>query len=81
MRQAARTVVAHNLVDVPILLAGKFGTAEFGVSNAEGRVPYHSWFVGFLPEIRTTALSRNPDWQCRSWPSPTTSDDNAARRS
>jgi penicillin-binding protein 2 len=54
MRQAARRVVTigqtYNLVDLPIVVAGKTGTAEFGVRDAKGRLPYHSWFVGFVPK-------------------------------
>lgn len=54
MREASRNVVAirhtYNLVDMPIKVAGKSGTAEFGVRDAQGRLPYHSWFVGFVPK-------------------------------
>jgi cell division protein FtsI/penicillin-binding protein 2 len=54
MRQAARTVVTirhtYNLVDLPIKVAGKSGTAEFGTRDAKGRLPYHSWFIGFVPK-------------------------------
>jgi penicillin-binding protein 2 len=54
MRQAARTVVTirhtYNLVDLPIVVAGKSGTAEFGVRDAKGRLPFHSWFVAFVPK-------------------------------
>lgn len=53
MREAARTVVeirhTYNLVDLPIKVAGKTGTAEFGVRDAQGRLPFHHWFVGFVP--------------------------------
>jgi len=53
MREAARTVVTirhtYNLVDLPIKVAGKSGTAEFGTRDAQGRLPFHSWFVGFTP--------------------------------
>jgi penicillin-binding protein 2 len=53
MREAARTVVTirhtYNLVDLPIKIAGKSGTAEFGTRDAQGRLPFHSWFVGFTP--------------------------------
>jgi penicillin-binding protein 2 len=53
MREAARTVVTirhtYNLVDLPIEVAGKSGTAEFGTRDAQGRLPFHSWFVGFTP--------------------------------
>jgi penicillin-binding protein 2 len=54
MRQAARSVVTlrhtYNLVDLPIRVAGKSGTAEFGVRDKQGRLPYSSWFVGFVPK-------------------------------
>ncbi len=54
MRQAARTVVTirhtYNLVDLPIAVAGTSGTAEFGLRDAQGRLPFHSWFVGFVPK-------------------------------
>jgi penicillin-binding protein 2 len=54
MRRAARETVAirhtYNLVDMPIKVAGKSGTAEFGIKDKKGRLPYHSWFVGFVPK-------------------------------
>ena len=54
MRQAARNVVlvrhTYNLVDMPIVVAGKSGTAEFGTRDAQGRLPFHSWFVAFVPK-------------------------------
>ena len=54
MREAARNVVlvrhTYNLVDLPIVVAGKSGTAEFGVRDKKGRLPFHSWFVGFTPK-------------------------------
>jgi len=53
MRLAARQVVAsrmtYNLIDLPIVVAGKTGTAEFGVRDSKGRLPFHEWFVGFVP--------------------------------
>jgi penicillin-binding protein 2 len=53
MREAARNVVlvrhTYNLVDLPIVVAGKSGTAEFGLRDSKGRLPFHSWFVGFVP--------------------------------
>jgi penicillin-binding protein 2 len=53
MRNAARNTVllrhTYNLVDLPIKIAGKSGTAEFGQRDAKGRLPYSSWFVGFTP--------------------------------
>jgi penicillin-binding protein 2 len=54
MREAARNVVlvrhTYNLVDLPIVVAGKSGTAEFGVRDRKGRLPFHSWFVAFVPK-------------------------------
>jgi penicillin-binding protein 2 len=54
MREAARAVVTlrhtYNLVDLPIVVAGKSGTAEFGTRDSKGRLPFHSWFVGFTPK-------------------------------
>jgi penicillin-binding protein 2 len=54
MRAAARSVVTlrhtYNLVDLPIVVAGKSGTAEFGTRDSQGRLPFHSWFVGFTPK-------------------------------
>ncbi|HET7741063.1 MAG TPA: penicillin-binding protein 2 [Mycobacterium sp.] len=54
MRLAARRVVTirhtYNLVELPIVVAGKSGTAEFGLPDAKGRLPYHSWFVAFVPK-------------------------------
>lgn len=53
MRVATRAVVTtrhtYNLVDLPIVVAGKTGTAEFGVPDRYGRLPYHEWFVGYVP--------------------------------
>jgi membrane peptidoglycan carboxypeptidase len=57
MREAARSVVTmrhtYNLVDLPIVVAGKSGTAEFGNRDRQGRLPFHSWFVGFTPKDPT----------------------------
>jgi penicillin-binding protein 2 len=54
MREAARNVVVirhtYNLVDLPIVVAGKSGTAEFGLRDSQGRLPFHSWFVAFVPK-------------------------------
>jgi penicillin-binding protein 2 len=54
IRVAARQVVTSrhtgDLTDIPdIKIAGKTGTAEFGVLDQRGRLPYHEWFVGFTP--------------------------------
>jgi penicillin-binding protein 2 len=54
MRLAARQVVTSrhtfNLADVPVVIAGKTGTAEFGVRDSKGRLPFHNWFVAFVPK-------------------------------
>lgn len=61
MRKAARNVVlirhTYNLVDLPIVVAGKSGTAEFGTRDAEGRLPFHSWFVAFVPKNAAISTS------------------------
>ena len=61
MREAARAVVTmrhtYNLVDLPIVVAGKSGTAEFGTRDSKGRLPFHSWFVGFTPKNETKKAS------------------------
>jgi len=52
MRIAGRSTVllrhTYNLVDMPVKVAGKSGTAEFGLRDSKGRLPFHSWFVGFV---------------------------------
>jgi membrane peptidoglycan carboxypeptidase len=61
MREAARSTVTirhtYNLVDLPIVIAGKSGTAEFGTRDSKGRLPFHSWFVGFTPKDPTKKQS------------------------
>ncbi|MDQ4035821.1 MAG: penicillin-binding protein 2 [Chloroflexota bacterium] len=55
MRIGAREVItsghAYNIrdLDVPGALSGKTGTAEFGELTEEGTLPFHSWFVAYLP--------------------------------
>ena len=55
MRLGAREVIttghAFNIRDVPLpgTLSGKTGTAEFGEKQKNGSLPFHSWFVGWLP--------------------------------
>ncbi len=53
MRLATRAVVTSrhtlNLVDLGVAVAGKTGTAEFGVPDKYNRLPYHEWFVGYVP--------------------------------
>ena len=65
MRNAAREVVTirhtYNLVDLPVKIAGKSGTAEFGVRDKQGRLPYHSWFVGFTPKNPRKGSFDKPD--------------------
>jgi penicillin-binding protein 2 len=67
MREAARTVVTirhtYNLVDLPIKVAGKSGTAEFGTRDAQGRLPFHSWFVGFTPRDAANGTFDSADSQ------------------
>jgi penicillin-binding protein 2 len=63
MRNAARSTVTmrhtYNLVDLPVKVAGKSGTAEFGTRDAKGRLPFHSWFVGFVPkDVRKGSFDR-----------------------
>ncbi len=52
MREAAReaVVIRHtgNLVDMPLYVAGKTGTAEYGTQKIGGNLPFDSWFVGFV---------------------------------
>jgi penicillin-binding protein 2 len=58
MRLAARATVTlrhtYNLVDLPVAVAGKSGTAEFGIPDSQGRLPYHSWFVGWVNKDPTS---------------------------
>jgi penicillin-binding protein 2 len=52
MREASRNVLllrhTYNLVDLPIVIGAKTGTAEYGLRDAQGRLPFHSWFAGFV---------------------------------
>ena len=52
IREAAReaVVIRHtgNVVDMPIYVAGKTGTAEYGTRKIDGNLPFDSWFVGFV---------------------------------
>jgi penicillin-binding protein 2 len=67
MRNAARSTVelrhTYNLVDLPIKIAGKSGTAEFGRPDAQGRLPYSSFFVGFTPKDPRRGSFDNHDSQ------------------
>jgi cell division protein FtsI/penicillin-binding protein 2 len=55
MRVGAREVVttghAYNIRDLKLkgALSGKTGTAEFGTRSKKGVLPFHSWFVAYLP--------------------------------
>jgi cell division protein FtsI/penicillin-binding protein 2 len=55
MRIGAREVIttghAYNIRDLRLdgALSGKTGTAEFGAPTSEGTLPFHSWFVAYLP--------------------------------
>jgi penicillin-binding protein 2 len=55
MRIGARDVITTghatniNLLRVPGALSGKTGTAEFGTPTSQGVLPFHSWFVAYLP--------------------------------
>ncbi len=57
MRIGAREVItsghAYNIrdLDLPGALSGKTGTAEFGELTDEGTLPFHSWFVAYLPSV------------------------------
>ena len=55
-RHARSSTTRHtfNLVDEPLVVAGKTGTAEFGTRDAEGRLPFHTWFVAFVPNFTAT---------------------------
>ncbi|MGH2428001.1 MAG: penicillin-binding protein 2 [Candidatus Limnocylindria bacterium] len=55
LRIGAREVItsghAYNIrdLDLPGALSGKTGTAEFGELTPGGTLPFHSWFVAYLP--------------------------------
>jgi cell division protein FtsI/penicillin-binding protein 2 len=55
MRIGAHEVIttghAYNIrdLDLPGALSGKTGTAEFGEPTEEGTLPFHSWFIAYLP--------------------------------
>jgi cell division protein FtsI/penicillin-binding protein 2 len=48
---------------MPIKVAGKSGTAEFGKRDRLGRLPYSSWFVGFTPKDPYHGSFANADSQ------------------
>jgi cell division protein FtsI/penicillin-binding protein 2 len=51
----------YNLLELPIRVAGKSGTAEFGLRDEKGRLPFHSWFVGFVPRDPENGSFRDED--------------------
>jgi len=57
MRQVVTSRHTGNLVDMQVPIAGKTGTAEFGVPDRFGVLPYHEWFVGYVP-----GNLDSPDW-------------------
>jgi penicillin-binding protein 2 len=55
MRLAARRTITightGNFIDMPLNVSVKTGTAEFGIRDSKGRLPYHSWIGGFVPKM------------------------------
>jgi len=49
MRQSVTDGVARNAAVSNVPVAGKTGTAEFGVLQINGKYETHGWFVGFAP--------------------------------
>ena len=67
MRRAGRNMVVirhtYNLVDLPIVVAGKTGTAQFGTPDRRGVLPFHSWFAGFVPKDPYKKASDPNGWK------------------
>ncbi len=67
IRQGTRAVVTsrhtYDMVDLPIMVAGKTGTAEYGTPDRRGRLPYHEWFVGYTPANEKTGNFDGTDSQ------------------
>jgi penicillin-binding protein 2 len=65
MRKAGRNMVVlrhtYNLVDLPIVIAGKTGTAQFSAKESE--LPFHSWFAGFVPKDPWKKASDPNGWK------------------
>jgi penicillin-binding protein 2 len=55
IRIAAHDVVTSHpnymLDQLPFVVGGKTGTAQFGARDKNGRIPYDSWFVAFVPKF------------------------------
>jgi penicillin-binding protein 2 len=62
-RQVVTTRHTGDLTDVPLAIAGKTGTAEFGVPDKRGRLPYHEWFIGYTPANPYSDNFTQPDSQ------------------
>jgi penicillin-binding protein 2 len=67
MRRAGRNMVVirhtYNLVDLPIVIAGKTGTAQFGTPDHRGVHPFHSWFAGYVPKDPYKKASDPNGWK------------------
>ena len=67
MRRAGRNmvVIGHtwNLRDLPIVIAGKTGTAEFGTPDRRGVLPFHSWGAFFVPKDPWVKASDPNGWK------------------
>lgn len=50
MRHVVTSGHTWNFFQEPFVVGGKTGTAEFGVPDSKGRLPYHEWFVGYIPK-------------------------------
>jgi penicillin-binding protein 2 len=50
MRHVVNSGHTWNFYKEPFVVGGKTGTAEFGVQDSKGRLPYHEWFVGYVPK-------------------------------
>lgn len=65
MRRAGRNMVVlrhtYNLIDMPIVIAGKTGTAQF--SAKDKNLPFHSWFAGFVPKDPWVKASDPNGWK------------------
>jgi cell division protein FtsI/penicillin-binding protein 2 len=67
MRRAARNMVVlrhtYNLIDMPIIIAGKTGTAEFADGKKTKNLPFNQWFAGFVPKDPWDHASDPKGWK------------------
>ena len=67
MRRAGRNmvVIGHtwNLIDLPIVISGKTGTAQFGTPDRRGVLPFHSWGAFFVPKDPWDKASDPHGWK------------------